>query len=277
MHPKLATVWLGGNDILKYIESHGQSPATDSPTQYASDLQQIITTLQKGGAQVVVADLPDILGHPHSGEPPIATFIAQTSLAADLEQLGVPAALAVPTASYVQTTYTKGPGGFVLINGVLSIVSQLQQNPAAPVVLDPAGPGSGDGQVYLDQTFAAQAIALNDAYNQTTDAVATATGAALAPVTSTFVGLSSTGVPLAPGVTLTTRYGGGIFSFDGVHPSDTGYALVANLFIQAADTKYSLTIPPVTAAEVGGIASADPYNPFVIKTLDPAYPLPFNQ
>ena len=133
--------------------------------------------------------------------------------------------------------------------------------------------------MYLDQTFAAQAIALNDAYNQTTDQVATGTGAALAPVTATFLGLSSTGVPLAPGVTLTTRYGGGIFSFDGVHPSDTGYALVANLFIQAADTKYSLTIPPVSAAEIGGIASVDPYNPFVIKAVLPpgTYPLPFNQ
>jgi hypothetical protein len=225
----------------------------------------------------VVADLPDILGHPSSGEAPIATFIAQTSLAADLEQLGVPSAIATADAAYVEATYTQGPGGFVLINGVFSMLAQIQANPTAPPVLDPSGPGSGNGTVYLDQTFAAQAIALNDAYNQTTDQVATQTGAALAPVTSTFVGLSATGLPLAPGVTLTTRYDGGIFSFDGVHPSDTGYALVANLFIQAADTKYGLTIPPVTAAETGGIATADPYNPYVIKAIDPAYPFPFNQ
>lgn len=277
LRPKLATVWLGGNDMLKYIESHGLSPVTDSPGQFAADETQIVTTLQKAGAQVVLADLPDILGHPSSGEPPVATFIAQTSLAADLEQFGIPASAATSVAAYVESTYTKGPGGFVLVNGFFSILSQLQANPAQPPVLDPAGPGSGDGTVYLDQTFAAQAIALNDAYNKETDQIASQTGAALVPIQATYVGLSENGLPLAPGVTLTTRYGGGIFSFDGVHPSDTGYALVANLFIQAADTKYGLTIPPVTPAETGAIASVDPYNPYVIKAVDPAYPLPLNQ
>ena len=278
LHPKLATVWLGGNDMLKFIESHGQSPVTDSPAQFSTDETQIITTLQKAGAQVVVADLPDILGHPSSGEPPIATFIAQTSLAADLQQLGVPAAAAGAVAAYVQSTYTKGPGGFVLINGVFSIVNQLQTNPTALPVLDPNGPGSGDGTVYLDQTFAAQAIALNDAYNAETDQIATGTGAALAPLQATFKSLGTTGVPLAPGVTLTTRYGGGLFSFDGIHPSDTGYALIANLFIQAADTTYSLSIPPLSmATDISGIAQVDPYNPFLIKAIDPTYPFPFNQ
>jgi hypothetical protein len=70
------------------------------------------------------------------------------------------------------------------------------------------------------------------------------------------------------------RFGGGILSYDGLHPANTGYALMANTFIGAADTKYGLTIPPLSNATIGAIASNDTYNPFVIKQLNAAWPFP---
>ncbi len=138
----------------------------------------------------------------------------------------------------------------------------------------PSGPGSGDGPLYLDQTFAAQAIALNAGYNQTINGVASASGAALADIQTEFRTLASTGLPLAPGVTLTLQFGGGIVSYDGLHPANTGYALIANTFIGAADSKFGLTIAPLSVAQIGAIASNDTYNPFVIKAANPAWPFP---
>jgi hypothetical protein len=70
------------------------------------------------------------------------------------------------------------------------------------------------------------------------------------------------------------QFGGGLVSYDGLHPSNTTYALIANTFIGAADTKFGLTIPPIGNATVGAIASSDTYNPFVIKAVNPAWPLP---
>jgi lysophospholipase L1-like esterase len=274
LHPQLTTVWLGANDMLKFIFSHGQSPITDSPAQFTTDLTTIVTTLQKSGSKVVVGNLPDILGNPATGELPVPQFFAQTKLAADLTALGVPSAAAAQVAAYVSATYTKGNGGFLTQSGFFGLVTQLQANPSALPNLDPNGPGSGDGPLYLDQTFAAQAIALNGAYNQIINSVASGTGAALADIQTEFKALGASGLPLAPGVTLTLQFGGGLISYDGLHPSNTGYAVVSNLFIGAADATYGLTIPPLSNAQIGAIASNDTYNPFVIKSVNPSWPFP---
>ncbi len=272
--PKLTTVWLGANDVLKYIFSHGQSPITDSPTQFSSDLTTLVTMLEKSGSKVVVGNLPDILGNPSTGENPVPQFFPQTKLSADLTALGVNPAAAAQVAAYVSATYTKGNGGFLTQSGFFSLVSQLKSSPTTLPVLDPNGPGSGDGPLYLDQSFAASATALIAGYNQTINGVAAATGAGLADIETAFRNLDATGLPLAPGVTLTLQFGGGIFSYDGLHPSNTGYAIVANVFIGAADAKFGLAIPPLGSAQIGAIAQNDTYNPYVIKAVNPAWPFP---
>jgi len=40
---------------------------------------------------------------------------------------------------------------------------------------------------------------------------------------------------------------GGIFSLDGVHPNDLGYALMANTMIDAIDARFGCAIPNVNA------------------------------
>lgn len=272
LKPSMTTVWLGGNDVLKYIFSHGTSPATDSPTQFAADLTTIVTTLQKSGSKVVLGNLPDILGNGGS-EGPVPQFFPIAKLSADLQALGVPAAVAGNVQAFVQATYT-GSGGFLTESGFFAVLSQIEAG-APSITLDPTGPGSGDGALYLDTAFAAQAMTLNAAYNTAIDTVAASTGSALADIQTTFEGIDAAGgVTLAPGVTLTTQFGGGLLSFDGVHPSNTGNALIANVFIGAADTTFGATIPPLSNAQIGAIAQTDTYNPFVIKAIDPAWPYP---
>lgn len=272
LQPKLTTVWLGANDLLKFIFSHGNSPATDSPAQFAADLTQIITTLEKGGSKVVVANLPDILGNT-TGEPPVPQFFPIAKLSADLQGLGVPAAVAGGVQAYVQATYT-GAGGFLTETGFFTVLSEIAAG-APSINLDPSGAGSGAGSLYLDTAFSAQAMGLNAAYNTAINTVAAQTGAALADIQTTFQGINAAGgVTLAPGVTVTTKFGGGLLSFDGLHPSNTGYALITNVFIGAADTKFSMTIPPLSNAQIGTIASSDTYNPYVIKAVNPAWPYP---
>jgi len=274
LKPQLTAVWLGGNDLLKFIFSHGQSPATDSPTQFASDLTQIVTTLEGSGSKVVVGNLPDILGNPATNEAPVPQFFPQPKLSADLQALGVPAPLADANAAYVSAHYTMGNGGFLTETGFFNMLGQIKATGTTTPNLDPAGAGSGAGGEYLDQAFAAQVIALNDGYNQAINQIAGATNSGLADVQTTFQQLGAAGVPLAPGCTLTLQFGGGIISFDGVHPASTGYALVANIFIGAADTKFGLAIPPLSNAQIGSIAQNDQYNPCVVKSLNPAWPYP---
>jgi len=42
---------------------------------------------------------------------------------------------------------------------------------------------------------------------------------------------------------------GGLFSLDGVHPNDLGYALMANKMIEAVNARFGCAVPPVNPAE----------------------------
>lgn len=274
LKPQTTTVWLGANDLLKFIFSHGASPATDSPTQFASDLTQIITSLEHGGSKVLVANLPDILGNPGAGEIPVPQFFPDTKISADLQALGVPGAAADPIQAYVQATYTKGPGGFLTETGFFSVVQQFAATHTVTPVLDPSGPGSGAGGAYIDAAFAAQAIALNAGYNQAIAQVAAGTGATLVDVNSTFKSLAANGVTLSATCKLTFQFGGGLVSYDGLHPSNTGYALVANLFIGTAGAALGMSIPPLSNTQIGAIASGDQNNPCLVKSVNPLWPYP---
>ncbi len=284
LKPQLVTVWLGGNDLLHCVGSGPNlaNPAalcnslvTDTPAQFAADLTQIVTTLEAAGAKVVIGNLPDIWGNPSINEPSVPQYFPQTKLSADMQALGVPAAAAGAIASYISTNYTKGNGGFLTETGFFSVLGQFSATHTVTPQLDPNGPGSGDGQAYIDQTFAAGLRALNAGYNQAAAQVAAGTNSALADIQSLFKQIAATGVPLAPGCTLTTQFGGGLLSYDGIHPSNTGYALIANVFIGAANTKFSSNIPLLNnASQIGPIAQNDSNNPCVIKSQNPAWPYP---
>ncbi len=61
-HPTLATVWLGANDVLKYMGSGGRfHGGDDSAGQAESDVRDAVSTLQRAGAKVVIANIPNIL------------------------------------------------------------------------------------------------------------------------------------------------------------------------------------------------------------------------
>jgi GDSL-like Lipase/Acylhydrolase len=62
VHPTLATVWLGANDVLKYMGSGGRFVGGDrSASQAERDLEATISTLEHSGARIVMANLPNIL------------------------------------------------------------------------------------------------------------------------------------------------------------------------------------------------------------------------
>ena len=51
------------------------------------------------------------------------------------------------------------------------------------------------------------------------------------------------------GITLTSNYlSGGVFSYDGVHPSATGYAIVADALVQFVNANYGTSLPRVDMA-----------------------------
>jgi lysophospholipase L1-like esterase len=83
---------------------------------------------------------------------------------------------------------------------------------------------------------------------------ATAGGAVLVDVFSLFDRLHTNGYELRK-TTLTTDFLGGLFSLDGTHPTNTGYAILANEFIQDINAAFDTHF---RKADIEGIAQSDP-------------------
>ncbi len=103
-----------------------------------------------------------------------------------------------------------------------------------------------------EQTAVATAVT---AYNQTIAALAMQYDVALVDANAYLRDvISADGQTLADGSVVTDTYGtGGGFSLDGVHPSPRGYALLANLFVDAINTKYGSNLPGVNPLEFTGL------------------------
>jgi lysophospholipase L1-like esterase len=289
VHPTLATVWLGANDVLKYMGSGGRFVGGDrTPGQAERDLRATISTLERAGAHVVMANLPNILetGYFQRVTTPKSTRACKIqSYAQCLLELGgigsfVPGIAkkygletptgCVPTSLTAPCGYLTLPGAVLILQYVNTYGTTPNLDCAEPAPHCKAVPGSGLGSNYITPEFAAKVQALNNAVNQGIDDAATASRVPLVDVSAIFHGLAS-GNPanpyfhlawsIQPGFCCTLGYihqtpsgasslPGGILSFDGIHPSNTGYALIAYEFIATINKVYGTNIPQVDVVAV---------------------------
>ncbi len=278
-HPTLATVWLGANDVLKYMGSGGRFIGGDrSASQAASDLRASISAMQHAGAKVVVANLPDILqaGYFERVTVPETKKLCQFhsyvmclfSLAGTpqfaLQEIVKKYKLAAPGCVPASTTK---PCGYLTLPGVIAVIQvfgytgkvpNLDCNVPAPGCR--GAPGNGLGQNYITPEFAGKVQGLNTAINQGIDDAANGARVPLVDVHAIFAGLASANPsnpyfalaasinPKGPCCTLGYLYG--ITSFDGLHPSNTGYALIAYEFINTINKTYGTKVPQIDVTAV---------------------------
>lgn len=121
-----------------------------------------------------------------------------------------------------------GPGDFVTPEAFPLIVAIL----ANPLL----GPLSNS--VVLRAAQIAQIQAAVGIYNATIAAEARAHGAALVDIRAILSRIQTQGF-VVNGQRLNTSFLGGLFSLDGIHPTNTGYAIIANEFIESLNTSFA--------------------------------------
>ncbi|HTX03912.1 MAG TPA: SGNH/GDSL hydrolase family protein [Candidatus Acidoferrales bacterium] len=253
LSPTLTTVWLGANDVLKYALSGGAfGPTPASSVQ--SDLMTIVQTMQQGGSQVAIGNLPDVLLTPlfvSIPNVPVQATDPLTVLIQTLSSGAIPAGTALTIANAVVAANSLTAGSYITFSAMSSILAVATGGavPSNLVSSDEA----------LTATFAAQVQTQNTAYNTAIAAVASATGAALVDIHALFVQAAQSGVAVNPPHCCTLTPFGGLTSFDQLHPSYTGYAIIANAWISAINAKFGTTIPAVS---VTAAYDADPYAPY---------------
>ena len=232
--PTTIFLWAGNNDALIADLTGMPSSMTSTAnftTQYTA-LIQLLTTMTP--AHLVIANIPDVTLVPYL--QPAALVLAEYSAATHL-----------PVAT-LSALFGISPGDYVTIDSGLSQISAILAGTQKTPISD-AGVLTAAEVV----TVKAQVTA----YNQVIAQQAQAVGATLVDTNALFTQIAASGVTIN-GFTGTTSFLGGLFSLDGIHPSNTGYAIVANKFIDTMNTSISTKIADVP---LGPVAAADPLWP----------------
>jgi lysophospholipase L1-like esterase len=231
--PTTIFLWIGNNDAL-VADSTGtpssMTPVATFTTQYQALMLQLTTMTQ---AHLVIGNIPDVTAVPYM--TPAALVLAQAS-----QQSGLPTSV---------------------LSGILGIVPGDLVNPtgtaqASAILLGTQKPPITDAG-FLSAAEVVTVQAQVTAFNQVIAQQAQAAGATLVDINALFKQVTASGLPIN-GYTGTTAFLGGFFSLDGIHPTNTGYAVVANSFIDAMNASIKTTIPDVS---LGPVAAADPLWP----------------
>jgi lysophospholipase L1-like esterase len=286
LKPTLAIVWLGANDVLKYMGSGGRFVGGDNTVgQVSSDLEQTYSSLSHAGAKIVTANLPNILRTPYFmrvtvpktgfnkvcppfGEPGSQTYLwcvwgqvdndDFTTAIRINNEMAAKYGLATPNGC-TPGSVTK-PCGYMTLQGTFAALLYWQaHNFKALPDLDNGKPGSGLGMYYITPEFAGKVQALNTTINEGIAQAATTSHVPMVDVTSFFDGVAS-GNPsnpfykqafnINPPTCCGLSFGTGLVSFDGLHPSNTGYALIASYFIEKINSTYGTKIPQVNVKDI---------------------------
>ncbi len=235
--PTFTTIWIGNNDVLgaalsgRVIEGVTITPVA----QFEADLKTLVAAIGSTGSKMAIGNVPDVAGIPYVITIPRVVVNPATSQ---------------PVLINGQPVPIIGPNGPLGANDrvLLTASTELAKGNGIPVQLGGSGQPLAD-QYILDANEIATITARVAAYNGIIASVANSAGAALVDANGVFREVASQGINVG-GIVFTENFlTGGVFSYDGVHPTAFGYAYVANLFIEAINAKFGGEIPLVNLAD----------------------------
>ena len=232
-NPTTIFLWAGNNDALIADETGMPSSMTPIAT-FTAGYQTLIGFLEQNtDAHLVIANIPDVTAVPY--------------LTPAAEVLAIASAQSGASVAFLSQALGIVPGDLVNPAGTAQI----------PLILAgrQAGPISDAGFLSAAEVAAVQAQVT--AYNQVIAASAKQAGATLVDINGLFAQTTAAGITVN-GITGTTAFLGGVFSLDGIHPTNTGYAVVANKFLDTINAGLRKSYPDVN---VNAVAAADPLFP----------------
>lgn len=128
-------------------------------------------------------------------------------------------------------------------------------NPSAPASININGVSYPlENQYVLTKTESALVTAATDAYNASITSLAASYGLALVDSKAKMIELNSASGIQWDGVKYTSKFvTGGAFSLDGVHPTGRGYAIIANEYLKAINSKYKSNLPMISPNSYSGV------------------------
>lgn len=244
LNPTTLIVWLGNNDILVPALT-GQLSEVTPVDAFTGSYTQVLTTLAASGATLITANIPDVTEVPYF--TPVPVFARQVGLPVDT----VTAVLGIQSGDYLRTSAI--PIATILLQGG-TVPPPYSWPGNCPLPVPGLLPPGVPLPCVLTASDAASIQSTTVAYNSAITGVAGSLGATVVDINSLVTEIHQNGY-VAGDFCLNTGFLGGLFSLDGVHPTNTGYAIVANRFIDTMNGDLGTAIPDVDVAHV---AANDP-------------------
>jgi lysophospholipase L1-like esterase len=227
LNPTTAILWVGSNDALFSLLFVDTPPTNVAQFSYFYHLAA--TTMAGASKHLVVANIPDVT---------LTAYLTSVAKLADILDWSVPKVLSV---------FGLHPGDMVTPYAFPAI----QAMGTSLTVLPESGP---QGPIVIRKDTLSTIRDAVIAYNAVIAIEAVANGATLVDIYSLINDLAAHGA-WVDGQKLTTGFMGGLFSLDGVHPTNTGYAIIANEFIKTMNRSLRADIPYVS---VDRVSQTDP-------------------
>jgi lysophospholipase L1-like esterase len=240
--PSFLTLWIGNNDVLgAAIRGRAIDGVTLTPTAtFRQAYGAIVSALTSTGAPVVAANLPDPTAIPYvtTIRPYVVNPVTGEPIV-DANGNRIP--LLGPSGPISPASYVTLPASVLLAQGI--------------GIPQAAG---GNGQALPDEVLLDEAEVgiIRDHVVQNNQAIRDICGAASIPVLDVNALLTEFGTRgrVVGGVELNSAFlTGGIFSYDGVHPTPLGYAVLANEWIRVINDELNGDLPVVDLAPFLGI------------------------
>lgn len=243
LRPTFITLWIGNNDVLGAAIRGKVIPGqTITPTQtFRQVYAGILLELRGTGARIVAANLPDVTAIP------FVTTIPPVVVNPSTRQ---------PVVVNGSTVPLLGPNGPLPSNSYVTLAAStlLAQGIGIPRALGGTG-APLPNEVVLDP---GEIATIRDYVNTNNQAIRTLCDAAGVPVldiNALFTEFAAVGREIG-GVRITADFlTGGLFGYDGIHPTDLGYAILANEWITAINAS-GASLPLVDLGPFMGVAAA---------------------
>ncbi len=236
--PSLISLEYGANEVLGPTTGLGTAPSSATGAAHAALMTASLNAIHAAlpNTKVGVFNVPDVTSLPFFTTFPAFTLSTVTGQPVPLLGASGPLQLGdlilLPAGSQIATGTGIPPDGFNYVN--------------------PAAPSNGlalPERLILRAAEVAATQTEIGKMNAVVDSVALRPFVAKVDIHDLFVDIAANGIQIGGNLYTSAYVRGGLFSLDGVHPNDLGYALLANQLIDGVNARFGSRIPRVNPSE----------------------------
>ncbi len=229
LNPTFVSFEYGANEVLGPATEGSGTPRVDAPT-FGFLLRATLDALQAQlpNAKLAIFNVPDVTTIPFVTT--IKPYLVNPQDGSHIPLIG-------PDGPLSESDFVLLPAGALLAAGT-----------GVPI---PAG-GNGNplpDAVVLSATEANNLKLTMAAYNDSIQTQAAARGMALVDLHELLMTASTRGIRIGAVTYSSAFLTGGLFSLDGVHPTDLGHGLIANIMIDAVNAQFGASVPHVNLSD----------------------------